>query len=271
MLVSNHPEDATEIVRRVSNGEGLLSNGGASISNLVSGDAVARYIMMATIKDKDARPGPERAFVLVLRQPHQLHAHARPERRRDHQGVHPGAAPGAGRHVPTCIAGFPYPVARAATNVLLRSLGTSLVIEEMFRGTPVIYMDYTDYDEIAHHSGPERAESLDALDGVDRSCARSQGAPKTPPAVPLRRPLRPRPEPRLDVPAALRRDPPGRRRGADGRPGRRSAPRPSASRTGASSTRSSEASARKGATGGDAGRVRQRMHDGAVETARRRW
>ena len=38
----------------------------------------------------------------------------------------------------------------------------------MLRGTPVIYMDYTDYDEIAHHSGPERAESLDALDGVDR-------------------------------------------------------------------------------------------------------
>ncbi len=29
-------------------------------------------------------------------------------------------------------------------------------------------MDYTDYDEIAHHSGPERPESLDALDGVDR-------------------------------------------------------------------------------------------------------
>jgi hypothetical protein len=38
----------------------------------------------------------------------------------------------------------------------------------MYRGTPVIYMDYTDYDEIAHHSGPERPESLDALDGVDR-------------------------------------------------------------------------------------------------------
>jgi len=38
----------------------------------------------------------------------------------------------------------------------------------MLRGTSVIYMDYTDYDEIAHHSGPERPESLDALDGVDR-------------------------------------------------------------------------------------------------------
>ena len=38
----------------------------------------------------------------------------------------------------------------------------------MLRGTPAIYVDYTDYDEIAHHSGPERPESLDALDGVDR-------------------------------------------------------------------------------------------------------
>ena len=39
----------------------------------------------------------------------------------------------------------------------------------MLRGTPVIYVTYTDYDEIAHHSGPQRAESLDALDGVDRA------------------------------------------------------------------------------------------------------
>jgi hypothetical protein len=66
---------------------------------------------------------------------------------------------------------MPYPVARAATNVALRDLSTALVIEEMYRGTPVIYVDYTDYDEIAHHSGPERSETLDALDGVDRAIA----------------------------------------------------------------------------------------------------
>ena len=34
MLVSNHPDDAAEIVRRASNGEGLLSNDGASVGNL---------------------------------------------------------------------------------------------------------------------------------------------------------------------------------------------------------------------------------------------
>ncbi len=73
--------------------------------------------------------------------------------------------------VPRMHRGFPYPWVRGATNVALRALGTSLVIQEMLRGTPVIYMDYTDYDEIAHHSGPERPESLDALDGVDRELA----------------------------------------------------------------------------------------------------
>jgi len=66
---------------------------------------------------------------------------------------------------------MPYPIARAATNVVLRSLSTSLVMEEMYRGTPVIYVDYTDYDEIAHHSGPERSETLEALDGVDAAVA----------------------------------------------------------------------------------------------------
>ena len=62
MMVSNHPEDAAEIVRRASDGEGLLSNDGASVGNLVSGDAVRSYITMATIKDKDAgsRPEPRR-------------------------------------------------------------------------------------------------------------------------------------------------------------------------------------------------------------------
>ena len=51
----------------------------------------------------------------------------------------------------------------------------------MYRGTPVIYVDYTDYDEIAHHSGPERAESLDALDGVDATLASLEKAARDAP------------------------------------------------------------------------------------------
>ena len=62
MLVSNHPEDAAEIVRRASDGEGLLSNDGASIGNLVSGDAVRSYITMATIKDRAHGLGQSSSF-----------------------------------------------------------------------------------------------------------------------------------------------------------------------------------------------------------------
>ena len=41
----------------------------------------------------------------------------------------------------------------------------------MYRGANVIYADFTDYDELAHHCGPERVESFEALDGVDRAIA----------------------------------------------------------------------------------------------------
>ena len=56
---------------------------------------------------------------------------------------------------------------RAVTNALLRDLNTALVAEEM-RGTQGVYVDYVDYDEIAHHAGMFRPESLASLDGLDR-------------------------------------------------------------------------------------------------------
>jgi hypothetical protein len=60
---------------------------------------------------------------------------------------------------------------RAASNVILRDVNVALIIEEMYRGANVIYADFTDYDELAHHCGPERVESFEALDGVDRAIA----------------------------------------------------------------------------------------------------
>ena len=86
---------------------------------------------------------------------------------------------------------------RAASNVLLRDVNVSLIIEEMYRGANVIYADFTDYDELAHHCGPERVESFEALDGVDEAIADArQGRGGRAAAVQVRRPVRPRPEPR---------------------------------------------------------------------------
>jgi hypothetical protein len=171
ILVANHPEDAAVVATRISNGEGLLSNDGASVGNLFSGDAARSYITMATIKDKGQGLGRSQTFFSFFASPYNyLHTIVLTVAEIVKEFVQARRQARAGI-VPTMHRGMPYPVARAATNVALRHLATSLVIEEMYRGTPVIYVDYTDYDEIAHHSGPERSETLDALDGVDRAIA----------------------------------------------------------------------------------------------------
>ena len=166
LMVSNHPKDAREIERRVSNGDGLLAKSGASIGNLLSGDAPRSFLTAATLDDpaKEIR----RSHVLdwffispysyvrwtllsigeVIKELVQARAAARTE----------SGGPRA----------FPYPLARAATNVLLRHLSTALVIEEMWRHTSPIYVDFVDYDEIAHHAGPESVEARDAIAGVDK-------------------------------------------------------------------------------------------------------
>jgi len=168
LLVANHPEDATVIEQRISNGEGLLSPGGASISNIFTGDGDRAFLVMSTIKVKERGLGDSDAFSWFFVSPYnyitmigKYLAEVIKENVQSRRQVRAGIEPRMHR-------GFPYPWVRGATNVALRALGTSLIVQEMLRGTPVIYMDYTDYDEIAHHSGPERPESLDALDGVDR-------------------------------------------------------------------------------------------------------
>ena len=168
ILVANHPKDAAQILARISNGQGLLSNNGASVGNLFTGDAPRCYLTMATLKDKSQGLGESHAFRGFFASPYgylqmaaRLIGEVVKEMIQARRMVRAGIEPRVHRDLK-------YAVARAATNVALRELNTSLVMEEMLRGTPAIYVDYTDYDEIAHHSGPERPESLDALNGVDR-------------------------------------------------------------------------------------------------------
>jgi uncharacterized membrane protein YvlD (DUF360 family) len=171
LMASSNPVDATLIVSRVSNGEGLLSNNGASICNLMTGDATRSYLTTAAIKAEGGGIGDSqafssfffspsgymRSFTLFLGEFLKELVQARRTRR---AGIRP-----------QMHRGLKYAGMRAASNVLLRDVNTSLIIEEMYRGTNVIYADFTDYDELAHHCGPERVESFEALDGVDRAIA----------------------------------------------------------------------------------------------------
>ena len=178
LMQSSNPADAAEIVRRISNGEGLLSNNGASICTLVTGDATRSYLTTAAIKDEAQGIGDSKAFLSFFFSPSgylrsfslfvgELLKEQYQARRTRRSGVRP-----------QMHRGLKYAAMRAASNVLLRDVNVSLVIEEMYRGANVIYVDFTDYDELAHHCGPERVESFEALDGVDGAIGALEKAAK---------------------------------------------------------------------------------------------
>ncbi len=164
IMVSNRPRDAAVIESRLSDGRGLLRDGGVSISNAFSGDAVTSLLTVshAALPGRSARGwaafmaspyGFTRALVLgvaeVITELHQ----ARLQRRRNLQ--------------PRVSRSGAFLALRPAS-MLLRDVNVSLVAEQMARGVPAIYCDLVDYDEVAHHAGPARPESMRQLESLDR-------------------------------------------------------------------------------------------------------
>ena len=155
LMVSSNPADAAEMVRRLSNGEGLLSNNGASICNLLTGDADAG------VPDHRGDSG-RRSRASARRGRSRRSSSARPatcDRSTMFLGeffkeLFQAARTRAVRVQPQMHRGLKYAGMRAASNVVLRDMNTSLIIYEMYQGANVIYADFTDYDEIAHHSDP---------------------------------------------------------------------------------------------------------------------
>jgi hypothetical protein len=56
---------------------------------------------------------------------------------------------------------------RGALCVFVRDLIVSGVLTDMMRGRPAVYATFSSYDEVAHHSGLERADTLEALRKLD--------------------------------------------------------------------------------------------------------
>ncbi|MGW1339519.1 phage holin family protein [Kribbella sp. NPDC002412] len=166
ILVANRPADAALIEAALTTGRGLLVDGGVSISNLFTGDAPQAALTMSRRAGRGeitrqavarfvASPsgltrGLSRSISELLRDRFQ----ARRGVRRDLR--------------PRCHRSWTTAALRAVTNGALRDLNTALVAYHMLHGTRSIYVDYVDYDEVAHHAGILRPESLEALEAVDR-------------------------------------------------------------------------------------------------------
>ena len=65
---------------------------------------------------------------------------------------------------------------RAALCVVVRDLIVYGVLSDMMKGRPAIYATFSSYDEVAHHSGLERADTLEALRKLDQQFGRIERA-----------------------------------------------------------------------------------------------
>ena len=169
VLACSSPDDCAEIERRLSNGRGLLVDDGASRGNLFSGDADAMILTVSRMNaEKQANPGyraflangynVSRLLVLFFWEALIEKIAAIQQRRRDVR--------------PRGHRGGMYQFLRASLCVAVRDLIVFGVLTDMMRGRPAVYATFSSYDEVAHHSGLERADTLEALRKLDQQFGR---------------------------------------------------------------------------------------------------
>ena len=173
-LVSNHPRSAAEIERRHSDGRGLLHADGVGRGNLYTGDAQQNILTMSVAGRRRGRVGKGyygyfadpyntlRTLAAFVAEIVRELVQASRQRRHDVR--------------PRVSRGGLYPFLRAFATVITRDLTTQTLIGDLYVGRSVIYADFVGYDEVAHHSGPERYDALDTLRRLDRDIGRLERA-----------------------------------------------------------------------------------------------
>ena len=156
-----------ELEQRISDGNGLLVDNGASRSNLFSGDT--DNVIFTFSKILDFKKLYNKAWYSVFSNPSnfariivlfladmireiwsQIMHSVKNVRPRINRGI---------AYIPT----------RAATNVFMREINTSTLIGDMMVGdVDVAYSTYLGYDEIAHHSGVRDNDAWIALREMDK-------------------------------------------------------------------------------------------------------
>lgn len=166
LVVTNRPQDSALVESRVSDGDGLLARGGAAISTMFSGDAQTRLLVMSAAGGGGGL-GPGQSFLRFFASPFVLARALSRSVLEMVKELYQGRRQRVRNVEPRVRRRGWYVVLRGISNVLLRDLNVSLVAEHLVRGTPAIFVNLVDYDEIAHHAGPSRPEALRALEGLD--------------------------------------------------------------------------------------------------------
>ena len=156
-----------ELEERISNGDGLLADNGASRSNLFSGDT--DNVIFTFSKIMDFKKLYNKAWYSVFSNPGnfaRIIALFLGDMVRE---VWSQITHSLKDVNPRINRGIVYIPTRAATNVFMREINTSTLIGDMMIGDiDVAYSTYLGYDEIAHHSGVRDSDAWIALRQMDR-------------------------------------------------------------------------------------------------------
>ena len=180
-IVTNHPKDAAELERRHSDGRGLLHADGASRANILSGDAAAQPADDEHGACSATGPGgsaPTTSPTSRTRTTSRARSRSRSARSSASCG-----APRQQRRLdvrPRVHRGFTLRAdARVGDGDPARPAGAGRDRRHLRRAGPSTYTTFLAYDEVAHHSGVERPETL--LDPAPRRPRARRGSPRRPP------------------------------------------------------------------------------------------
>ncbi|MBA0124177.1 alkaline phosphatase family protein [Haloechinothrix sp. YIM 98757] len=179
VMTCSSPRAATEIERRNSDGSGLLSVDGASRGNMFTGDASRASLTISSVAlllpKGLRRAGTDRigagyyAYFANPLNAVRTVASAAAEVCRE---VMAAAGQRRANVRPRVDRGGLYPFKRAGVTVLSRDVVAFAVLEDILAGRSVVYADFVGYDEVAHHSGIERFDTLATLRAIDQQIGR---------------------------------------------------------------------------------------------------
>lgn len=168
LVSSSSASDVAAVEARLSTGEGLLAYGGTSRGNMLSGDAPRSLLTLSKVRERlysrdffayFADPyNPTRTISLGIWDIITEKIEARRQRQLDVQ--------------PRVSRDGIYPLLRMGMTVLMRDFNIYSLVGDMLEGVPVSYATFVGYDEVAHHSGIERRDTLDVLRRLDQQFAR---------------------------------------------------------------------------------------------------
>lgn len=170
IAVFSDPASNAERERERSHLTGLLAEDGASRGNLFTGGAEDNVLVVSRMHSVRLGGGgagysgyfidPANAIRTVVRLVAEVVREVRQGLWSRRHGIEP--------RVPR---GGIYPFVRAFSTVVETDVVVAAVIGDMVRGRSVVYADLVGYDEVAHHSGIERPETLEVLRKLDAEIA----------------------------------------------------------------------------------------------------